>query len=1149
MHTRNFAPRRKGLPGRSLLLVRRWLFDVPVSASSRATEVIGARLRRRQDFSPQTRWVGERKWRRLLKLVGFWVAMVMLVAIAVLAVGSFVTGKQWTEVIRWISSHKKRSGFGGDVASTIVFAVAPILVGLAVFLTRPYQRVKRRYVRQAIESPIELVPTAGSIVGEVVGRDDLCNALQSELRTRATRRPHVLVGGLGVGKTAVLVQLTRLLARRGAVPVPVRLRDVGDEMDFLELARQRFLYSIRLWLRTSSEGDKIWRRLVYEDRVVVLADGLEEAFADDEKLGQARNHRVRVAMKRAAAQRYALIVASRPHDALRALDAAITHLEPLSEDDALDYVRGAEKNLEDALADPLIDVAQITDVPLYLRIAHDLNREDLLKDCVNAACRDRIALRCSLLNGWLDALVTRKLHETEDVALTEADRRSTLAHLAALAYVGLRHDTQQVTLEMWDRVGEASSETDEQRNAEDQIDVKREFKRRIQTQITKIHEQYDHGNAANNNRPIFEMQAAMSKGFRLDLVEPIKNGVRFPHSLMQACLGAHVMGVAIEHDSENLRRALERPGRELLIALAMFSRRPYAFASQEHASPQVEVARVMLLEAINKLNCDAKWLDIVSAAIEIDASLGRSRHDLHRRHLAFATRDIEIDVDFRFAQQRRGTAMLVAPPDVGSRDVLGAARARPWTEIGAQDDATLDAKRNLIARVAEAARTPSASDGGSDRDGDRYRYLYDICLAESDYGVRLAAAQEIGSAGDAAWNSLESQLLDQEFYGAWTDWNGRMHACRQQQKTLDSRIEADPERWPEFVREAHLQRIHVLHAWLLPMLLSSVRKPKHRERLDEHLGAWIKCVGAEADGSMPLSIEAALAQGFKYAANRRPHHSHEHAESRQLLQKHARAMIYSAGFWYSRLSLLHALCLWELARAVYAGHAGHEAAGRLQDPYALVSGWLRRQGPAGVIEEPHPFVLEAADLARRALETRQPERFIWIDESGVVTKVGAKSHGREHRLGSRLWITPSAGWMTLDRRAQQLVADVLIVLNLAERDQHAEERERGLRKANIAELPRCISGDRCKPLQPAQTAGTADVPNPGQTCRAKCKVGLCPYPPRGLQPYRDELSQAFCRRQEIASQRWIRDRPGRWQHAPRSDLRTFWKEMETRARR
>jgi hypothetical protein len=298
---------------------------------------------------------------------------------------------------------------------------------------------------------------------------------------------------------------------------------------------------------------------------------------------------------------------------------------------------------------------------------------------------------------------------------------------------------------------------------------------------------------------------------------------------------------------------------------------------------------------------------------------------------------------------------------------------------------------------------------------------------------------------------------------------------------------------------------------------------------------------------MPLSIEGALAQGFKRAANRRPHHSHENAESRRLLQAHARKMIGSARFWYARLSLVHALTLWEVARIVYPGHPGHEPAEH-SDHHAVIAGWLRRTGRRGSEEEQHRFVQEAADLAQRALAARRPERFVWMEEVGVATTVGAQSADRDADATRPLWIPPSAGWTTLDLRAQQLAADVLIVLNLAERDADAEEREDGLAKTNAAELPKCITSERSKHLLPSLTAGMADIPNPGQTCKAHCRVALCPYPPRGRQPYRGELSEAFCRNQLVALRRLNLRRQAPWQGAPRVELRRFWREMERRAR-
>jgi hypothetical protein len=192
-------------------------------------------------------------------------------------------------------------------------------------------------------------------------------------------------------------------------------------------------------------------------------------------------------------------------------------------------------------------------------------------------------------------------------------------------------------------------------------------------------------------------------------------------------------------------------------------------------------------------------------------------------------------------------------------------------------------------------------------------------------------------------------------------------------------------------------------------------------------------------------------------------------------------------------------------------------------------------------------VLKAADLVLLALRTGEPERYIWIDESGVVAKIGAQS--RKHRTHGkrRLWIPPSAGWIDLDRRAQQLVADVQLLLNLAERGDTAEKREDRLHQTNITRLPVCLTGQRCAHLKPSQTVGMADLPEPGDGCARHCDVHLCPYPPRGKQPYRVELSEAFCRHQ-AGLVRGPRPRAS-WQQAPTLELRKFWKEMEERARR
>jgi hypothetical protein len=332
-----------------------------------------------------------------------------------------------------------------------------------------------------------------------------------------------------------------------------------------------------------------------------------------------------------------------------------------------------------------------------------------------------------------------------------------------------------------------------------------------------------------------------------------------------------------------------------------------------------------------------------------------------------------------------------------------------------------------------------------------------------------------------------------------------------------------------------------VEAWLIPMLVGSDTSSDVPEdqRPAARLNKWLELVGK----GMPLSIEAALAQGFKYAANRRPHDQFESARMRAELAERAEEMLKKAEFWFSRLTLLQALCLWRLAGA---GRQPGESVDPRRDVEARVMHWI---GWPGVRADEHRFVLEAAKLVMAAIRTGRPERYIWIDESGVTTKVGSSAPQDRTEAVHKLWIPQSSGWLVLHPRAQQLVADVLILLNLAERGDTGEARERRLRLINIPKLPHCLRDERDDYLRPFVPPGAAGRAAP-HGCKTGCPVGLCPYPSKRDQPYRVELSEAFCRHQrEIVGHR---GRPNSgsapWQDASRSELRQFWTAMEERAR-
>lgn len=310
-----------------------------------------------------------------------------------------------------------------------------------------------------------------------------------------------------------------------------------------------------------------------------------------------------------------------------------------------------------------------------------------------------------------------------------------------------------------------------------------------------------------------------------------------------------------------------------------------------------------------------------------------------------------------------------------------------------------------------------------------------------------------------------------------------------------------------------------------------------------------------------ISEEIALAQGFKYAANRRSSQLHTRPEACTYLENRALEMLRDTGYWFAELTLIQALALWAQPEVTEPPpeerNLRYSPGGRPRpNPDETVERWLdiiasKSPGPAHRNSRlVHPFVEAAADMANRALAVRQPGRFLWMDESDVVSRVGAgqPTVTRASARKPQLWIPPSMGWSALDPEAQQLLADVLLLLNLAERGDPPEKAGERLRRANIHQLPPCITRDR-RPLQPLLTVGRAGVDRKG-TCLDGCQFQLCPYPPKGLQHHRTELSEEFCRRQYRLVRRYPKlvRRTARWQGISVGQLRMFWAQMAERAR-
>jgi hypothetical protein len=988
------------------------------------------------------------------------------------------------------------------------FATSGLLLAIAsAFVLWRLYTLLRRYQAMARSESRELVPTAGAILDQVVGRDELCKVLMADLHDRRTR-PHVLVGGVGTGKTAVLVRLTEFLADKGAVPVPIRLRDAGNELDFENLARDRFMNEVNQYLFSSAEGETIWRRLRKDGKIVVLADGLEEALVGSSAELE-RDNIIRAAIRKAHQQQLPLVIASRPHDPLRATEAAILVLEPLSYEAALVYIGSDGTPENDRRLAWIVETADVVEAPLYLQITRELHVKGLLEPStagqqgvVDTRGADRSTLRLGLLRTWERALIRGHLYE--DVPLNRAERHAAVEHMSALACVGLRHD--RLDVEFDDPVG-------------DKISAE------VQRRLVKIDEQAGRATGVGT----VDVRLAAAWAAQLELVELRGNSVRFPHSLIQAYLGSRLLDAALQ-DPSYCQQALRhpQPGREFLIALVLHSREaertsaprpdgrrqtrisPRPARRVSTASVQNDPGRVGLLSQAAATRDDNKALDMYAAALEIDCVADEPAHTA-------------------IAEQIRNQ----------------------WPRFHAHDPRTLEeGKFGLVRRFSEAARTIDArrrrGDGCSAEPA--YEQLYAIACRERSYPVQLAAAQEIGAGGDAAYEALRHVLT------------APCPTCQDERAGAQANMADNRPFGPSGDNESW--RAWIMSAWLAPMLAGSVDAAAGgyaHQVLDGQaradLAQWLRHIGHDARRSeeedLPISLEIALAQGFKYAANRRSPHADDGRETRMYLAEQALEMLKGTRYWFSQLTLIQTLCLLNMSDR--PKHPGDKHGAK---PEAIVQHWLdvagreradrdqRADAPAG----PHPFVREASELAVLALKTGNPQRYCWIDESGVVAQVGSRNTGiKTAQRNRQLWIPPSAGWTALNGRAQRLVADVLLLLNLAERGDQPRDRERRLKRANRSDLPPCITRSRAS-LNPGRTVGTATSSAPGTTCVDGCGFELCPYPPKGVQP-RVEMTEAFCRRQQTLL---TRRSPGRrkapWQKMAPAQLTAFWAEMADRAR-
>ncbi|MBO4208693.1 NACHT domain-containing protein [Micromonospora echinofusca] len=1057
------------------------------------------RIRRRDLDQRASGRLGWRYHRRLRWAVMFCASVLLLWTLY--SVVLVVLGREpgLLRITQWCSGDGPRGYYCGQVQE---FVKAPLYValGLAVFLGGRYLLVGRWYRRNALENRQMVMPSAERDIGDVriVGRDELCELIIARLRDNHTRRPLILVGGIGTGKTATLVRLAELLASTDVVPIGIELRGVNTpgELNFRQLARTRFQQTIDTQLRAEGEADKVWRRLWLENRLVVLADGLEEALADAVQPCD-RDSMVRAAIADAVRERLPLVIASRPEDPLRGLNALLLQLEPLAEGAALEYVRAHGRRDDPGFRwdriSTLVKAADVADSPFHLRAIGQLYQVDRL-DGIQLCGRGRAEARWKLLEEWCAAMIAGDLYE--DYGVPQTERGDAIEVLSALACIGLRNNRLVVrTAELTGGTGGPDA-------------GRRWILAELRSRLRKI----DPDNPQ-------DVGLAETAGVELNIVVKHQDGVRFQHGVVQAYLGARYLTAALRDDAF-LEYAFTRndgPGRELLTALTLYPQSDGTFERRDGRSQRplhrgwrrlsgsrrrsgdtgpgardVRTTRFRSTVLVHRLRAEAvrtgnrtRALEMFAAALEMDAATG---HAFHRK-LADTIRDAW--------PRYQGDGSITDRP-------LEDAKIALVYRFGAAARLTQDRSRAAIVRRVWP------------RPGPQYRQLFQMMGAETSYLPRLVAARELARGGNATVQALRD-LLDE---------------------TADR---------PDGRSGQHRESAQQLRTWLAPALFLFASgehpgdEPDWLDMAGRNLQHWVHRLATDmSDGARIYEIT--LAQGFRLAANCRWYPPH-----RSLLVEEAEKALRHSRFWYSHLVLMQALTLLALPRDPAEGL--HER-GHGSDPRGLVNYWTSIAGggepaPHPGSESEHPLIAEAADLCVEALIDRHPERHLWVDEREIVGRVGSVSPQPEIRRAQDLWLPPSLGWGVLEPRAQRLLADVMLLLNLADRGRDHLERARRLSRASRSDLPPCLTIDRTAMRVNLSRRQAHDV-QPGSTCIDDCPFRLCPLPPKGDElPY--QMDETFCARQIDLVGHWYHS-PGRpaWQVVNRDDLRTFWREMSER---
>ncbi|HEX2085358.1 MAG TPA: ATP-binding protein [Solirubrobacteraceae bacterium] len=409
---------------------------------------------------------------------------------------------------------------------------------------------------------------------QVIARD-----LLNERRTRGGPVPGKLItGSAGSGKTTAMVLLTRFLAERATVPVPVSLRGREGPIKLVQLAREQFTDRAETRTVFGDQGERVFARLRRRGQIVVLADGLDEAIP-----GASRSERevaLAAAIGEALEGGVSVVATSRSRELGRDLPLTEFELPQLSHEDAASYVcaEAADEGLRET-----VEAADLRETPFYLTIAEPLRRAGRLADWRGS---ERLSLRVDLLDRYVDALLDDALGLDAAGELRSDERELAVRELSELACAMLRLARASVPVGEVAELAACPFGT-------------------TQDEVVDVHTIVDGGRA-------------------LELLELAdRETCQFRHSVMQSYLASR----AIREAPGEVGRLLgARTGNELLTAIVMAG----AWRPKGESGIAREARARSLVAALTAnapARTDRRGLAVVAAAARITSACGLGHED------------------------------------------------------------------------------------------------------------------------------------------------------------------------------------------------------------------------------------------------------------------------------------------------------------------------------------------------------------------------------------------------------------------------------------------------------------------------------------------------------------------------------------------